>query len=75
MSENDSAGMTRRSAGPLNIGEVQKYYVLVAVDRCLILGVIIRAENEDAAVQRAEMKVAIRMRDAITVQAINVREG
>jgi len=46
------------------------------VDQCIIPGgVMILAANEDVAAQRAEMKVALRMRDAITVRAIQVREG
>jgi hypothetical protein len=58
------------------MGETNKYYVTVAVDRCVIPGgVMIRATSRDAAAQRAEMKVALQMQDAITVQAINVREG
>ena len=58
------------------MGEANKYYVTVAVDQSVIPGaVMILAANEDAAAQRAEMKVALRMRDAITVKAIYVREG
>jgi hypothetical protein len=58
------------------MGEANKYYVTVAVDQCIIPGgVMILAANEDVAAQRAEMKVALRMRDAITVRAIYVREG
>jgi hypothetical protein len=58
------------------MGEANKYYVTVAVDQCVIPGgVMILAANEDVAAQRAEMKVALRMRDAITVRAIHVREG
>jgi hypothetical protein len=58
------------------MGEANKYYVTVAVDQCIIPGgMMIFAANEDAAAQRAEMKVALRMRDAITVRAIYVREG
>jgi hypothetical protein len=58
------------------MGETNKYYVTVAVDRCVIPGgVMIRALNRDLAAQKAEMKVALQMQDAITVQAINVREG
>jgi 3D (Asp-Asp-Asp) domain-containing protein len=56
--------------------EANKYYVTVAVDHCVIpRGVMIYAENEEAAVKRAEMKIALQMRDAITVKAINVRDG
>ena len=58
------------------MGEANKYYVTVAVDQCIIPGgVMILAANEDAAARRAEMKIALRMRDAITVRAIYVREG
>jgi hypothetical protein len=57
------------------MGEANQYYVTVAVDQCIIAGsVMIRAENKDAAAQRAEMKIALRMRDAITVKAIKVRD-
>jgi hypothetical protein len=53
--------------------DANKYYVTVAVDRCVIPGgVIIRAANKDVAAEKAEMKVALRMRDAITVKAIIV---
>jgi hypothetical protein len=56
--------------------EANKYYVTVAVDHCRIpRGVMIYAENEEAAAKRAEMKIALQMRDAITVKAINVRDG
>ena len=64
-----------RSAVGVIMGEANKYYVTVAVDQCIIaIAVIVRAENKDAAAQRAEMKVALQMRDAITVRAINVRD-
>jgi hypothetical protein len=57
------------------MGEANKYYVTVAVDRCIVPGgILVRAANRDAAAQRAEMKVALRVRDAISVVAINVRE-
>jgi hypothetical protein len=57
------------------MGEMNKYYVTVAVDRCIIPGsIMICAANEDAAAQRAEMKVALQNRDAITVRAVQVRE-
>jgi hypothetical protein len=36
---------------------------------------MIYAENEEAAAKRAEMKIALQMRDAITAKAINVRDG
>jgi hypothetical protein len=56
--------------------EANKYFVTVAVDRCVVPGrVMIRAANKHVAAQEAEMKVALRMRDAITVQAINVQDG
>jgi len=56
--------------------EANKYSVNVAVDHCVIpRGVMIYAENEEAAAKRAEMKIALQMRDAITVKAINVRDG
>jgi hypothetical protein len=56
--------------------EANKYYVTVAVDRCIIPeAILILAANSAAAAQRAEMKVALRMHDAISVMAINVREG
>jgi hypothetical protein len=58
------------------MGEENKYYVTVAVDRCIIPGgIVVRAADRDAAAQRAVMKVVLRMRDAITVTAVNVREG
>ncbi len=58
------------------MGEANKYYVTVAVDRYIIPGrVVIRATNKDLAAQKAELKLALRMRDAITVRAINVQEG
>jgi len=58
------------------MGEANKYYVTVAVDRSIIPGaILVLATNSEAAARRAEMKVALRMRDAITVMAINVREG
>ena len=51
--------------------EANKYYVTVAVDHCVIpRGVMIYAKNEEAAAKRAEMKIALQMRDAITVKAI-----
>ncbi len=57
------------------MGETNQYYVTVAVDRCIIPGsIMIRADNKDAAAQRAEMKVALQNRDAITVKAVRVRE-
>jgi hypothetical protein len=55
--------------------EANKYYVTVAVDRCIIPGgILVRAANSEAAALRAEMKVALQMRDAISVTAVNVRE-
>jgi hypothetical protein len=58
------------------MAEACNYYVTVSVDHCIIPGaVMIRAANKDAAAQRAEMKVALQMRDAITVKATDVREG
>jgi hypothetical protein len=58
------------------MGEANKYYVTVSVDRCIIPGgIMIQAENKDSAAQKAEMKIALQMRDAISVKAINVREG
>jgi len=58
------------------MGEANKYYVTVSVDRRIVPGaVLIRAANKDAAAERAEMKVALQMRDAISVKAINVQEG
>jgi hypothetical protein len=58
------------------MGETNRYYVTVAVDRCIIPGaILILAPNSDAAARRAEMKIALRRRDAITVLAVNVREG
>jgi len=58
------------------MGEVNKYYVTVSVDRCIIPGgIMIHAANKDIAAQKAEMKIALQMRDAISVKAINVREG
>jgi hypothetical protein len=35
---------------------------------------LVRAANNQAAAERAEMKVALRMRNAISVTAVNVRE-
>jgi hypothetical protein len=59
-----------------HMGEANTYYVTVAVDRRIIPGgILVHARNRDAAAEIAEMKVALRMRDAITVTAINVREG
>ena len=55
--------------------EANEYYVTVAEDYCIPRGVMIYAENEEAAAKRAEMKIALQMRDAITVKAINVRDG
>ena len=56
--------------------EAKKYYVTVAVDSCVIPeAILILAATRAAAAQRVEMKVALRMHDAITVRAINVREG
>jgi hypothetical protein len=56
--------------------EANRYYVTVAVDRCMIPGpMLVFAADRDAAARTAEMKVALRMRDAITVMAITVREG
>jgi hypothetical protein len=47
-----------------HMGETNKYYVIVAVDRRIIPGgILVRATNRDAATRRAEMKVALRMRD------------
>jgi hypothetical protein len=58
------------------MGEANKYYVTVAVDQRIIAGrVLIRAANSDGAAQKAEMKFAAKMPDAITVQAIRVQEG
>ena len=56
--------------------EANKDYVTVAVDHCIIpRGVMIYAENEGVAAKRAEMKIALQIRDAITVKAIKVRDG
>jgi hypothetical protein len=56
--------------------EANKYYVTVAVDRCIIPeAILVLAANSDAAARTAEMKIAYRMHDAITVMAIKVREG
>jgi hypothetical protein len=67
-----------RSAGGIlrvHMEEANKYYVTVAVDRCVIPGgILVRAANNEAAAQCAEMKVALQMRDAISVRAVNVRE-
>jgi hypothetical protein len=58
------------------MAEASNYYVTVSVDQWIIPGeVMIRATNKELAAQRAEMKVAGQMRDAITVKAIVVREG
>jgi len=58
------------------MGEAKKYYVTVAVDRRIIPGgIMVRAANKDVAAERAEMKVALQIRDAITVKAVAVREG
>jgi hypothetical protein len=55
--------------------EANKYYVTVAVDRCIIPGgILLRAANKQAAAERAEMKVALRMRNAISVTEVNFRE-
>jgi hypothetical protein len=67
-----------RGAGGIfeaHMEEANKYYVTVAVDRCIIPGgILVRAASNEAAAQRAEMKVALQMRDAISVTAVNVRE-
>jgi hypothetical protein len=61
--------------------EARKYYVTVAVDSCVIPEAILilaanrAAANRAAVAQRVEMKVALRMHDAIAVRAIKVREG
>jgi hypothetical protein len=56
--------------------EANKYYVTVAVDRCIIPGpIVVLAVDRDAAARSAEMKIAVRIRDAITVMEISVREG
>jgi predicted secreted protein len=66
----------QRSAGTAIMGETNKYYVTVAVDRNVIPGaVLIRAADKNAAAERAEMKVALQMREAISVKAISVREA
>jgi hypothetical protein len=58
------------------MAEASNYYVIVSVDHCIIpASVMIRAANKDLAAQRAEMKVALQIRDAITVKAVEVREG
>jgi hypothetical protein len=58
------------------MGEPNKYYVTVEVDRCIIPGgLMICAATKDIAAQKAEMKIALQMRDAISVRAIHVREG
>jgi hypothetical protein len=58
------------------MAEASNYYVTVSVDHCIIPGgVMIRAASKDVAAQRAEMKVALQMRDAIVVKAIEVREA
>jgi hypothetical protein len=58
------------------MGEANNYYVTVSVDQCIIPGgIMIRAENKEIAAQKAEMKVALQMRGAISVKAINVRDG
>ncbi len=36
---------------------------------------MIYAENEEVAAKRAEMKIALQMRNAITVKAVKVRDG
>jgi hypothetical protein len=58
------------------MGEPNKYYVTVEVDRCVIPGALmICAANKNVAAEKAEMKIALQRRDAISVRAINVREG
>lgn len=58
------------------MGDANKYYVTVAVDRCVVPGaVMIRAANKDVAAEKAEMKVALQRQDAITVKAIIVRDA
>jgi hypothetical protein len=67
----------RKAGGILeaHMEEANKYYVTVAVDRCIIPGgILVRAANSETAALRAEMKVALQMRDAISVTAVNVRE-
>jgi hypothetical protein len=57
------------------MGEAKKYFVTVAVDQCIVPErVMIRAGNQEFAAQKAEMKLALKMRGAITVQAIKVQD-
>ena len=58
------------------MGEANKYYVTVAVDQRIIpMVMVIRAANNKVAAEKAELKVATQIRDAISVKTINVREG
>jgi hypothetical protein len=57
------------------MSEANNYYVTLAVDRRIAGPFLIRAANREGAAQKAEMKFAVKMRDAITVQAISVQEG
>jgi hypothetical protein len=60
----------------VNMREANKYYVTVAVDQRIVPGVmVIHAANKEVAAEKAEMKVATQIRDAISVKAVNVREG
>ena len=56
--------------------ETHTYYVAVAVDRHVLPErVKIEAVSKSAAAEMAEMAVAIKVRDAIAVKAINVRKA
>jgi hypothetical protein len=57
------------------MSEANNYYVTLAVDRRIAGPFLIRAANREGAAQKAEMKFAVKTRDAITVQAISVQEG
>jgi len=58
------------------MGEANKYYVTVAVDQRIIpMVMVIRATNNKVAAEKAELKVATQVRDAISVKTVTVREG
>jgi len=58
------------------MGEANKYYVTVAVDQRIIpMVMVIRAANNKVAAEKAELKVATQVRDAISVKTVTVREG
>ena len=60
----------------VNMGEANRYYVTVAVDQRIIpMVMVIRATNNKVAAEKAVLKVATQVRDAISVKTVTVREG